>query len=969
MSIKLPEDSPGLIINLKPYSATNTGIRTLGTHPTQPVDWSEEIQSSLLTYYQGCQYPYRRSQWPPFPEPLRSEVVRFNIALDAYIESEKSSIPIEYLINGVCSGPSFAKSLKNTRVNSILHTWEAISLEENEDLRDLPHYYFIDIGQIFNYNFLINWREPDPEDYLYGWEPYEIDMDLLAELKGELKDLLDTLPYPDIIDPITILADVSGSKSLDPVTLKKGVNWTLKDRHNTFAKSIGTGKRMVLQVSPNNLRDTILLSTSSLNTVKLIEQQLQVILENIDESLQVRDPNLIQHKLDKMKKFKTFLMRDITKEGITKPRELLKIALEALNEKYPEIIAFQNTSFFDDYSLMVNDEILHPIRGHGLGMANALTTFLQVGIYYLVLKYSDSDNYKFEGNVEALTLNDDFVAGFESVEDFESYNYNEDLIFPRLGLLRSKKKSFFCHDSFVIAERYYNKNYDYDKKESYHRREIMNCFSCSNIVQAKQLLSSVVSMKNIDIAGDYIEEIITYWGYEFFPEEINYPAWAGGWFSLNLEGVSVDLINLDKLPYGNKVVRAYRACRHNSIKIYKKNRKKYIPPILKILKPQVIPEEFWKMLDIGTYGDMFTKFFRSAESPQSAKLWANLLNKRQTVFKNFEDSDMPYEDFIEMVVKDHSTKTFYPIDVMTSHYIRGTFYSGFLRDVYLSRNPKLSLLKKYNPIIPSEELGESFSIHFTKKDTITRSMNSDIRRRLKGSIFNLGREDFVFSLQTGYFDSDQIDSLNESYLNPQSLARVASMIAENKVPILFERYRSPLIEEKRSIYGRFLSCEELELVGKLKRTLIKDIIDFHDNEGLDIEFILESLVPEETKKEEVIVEEEQRRAVDIEDFWTWRTDRYPICEPFDRIFAAADEAIIINSFKKSLPSLAADRDLDIFETVDIDVQKVAKSMRTMYPLDTIELNLAISLYSSWEEQGDILEDEGIGDDLFALFTG
>jgi hypothetical protein len=971
MSIKLPTDNSGLIINLKPYSAKMFGLRELKTVSSQPVSWSPEVGGSVLAYLLECKYPYRESSWPPFQEPLRSELMRFMIALDAYLESKRPVFSANYLISGVSRGSCFAKELKLMKSNLLIKLFDATMLEKNDEMENLPAYHFFDIGAIFNYNFLINWKEPDPEDYLYGWEPLSYDKNTIAELKDEFREILLNVPDPDIIDPIEVLNNYSGSKSIHPVTGQKAKNWKIKNERNRFAESIGIAERMVIQVGPENVRDTVLLSSDSLNTVKLIEQQLQVILESIPESLQIKDPLVVEKKLNDLKNYKTYLMRDITKEGITKPRILLKIALEALNERFPEMKAFQETSFYDDFQLRVNGEIKSPPRGHGLGMANALTTFIQIGIYSLCLKAADSEHYRFEGDAMALALNDDFVVGFESEDDFEAYNYTEDLIFPKLGIIRSKKKSFYCNDSYIIAERYYNKNLTgLDDKESYHRREILNCFTCTNIVQAKQLISSTVSMRNIGIVKDYIEEIVSYWGYEFFPEEITYPTMFGGWFSLNLEGISLDLLDLEKLPFNNKVIRAYRACRNNSIIYHSKDKRRFVPPMIKHHKPFNIPKEFEDILDLKSFGEMNSKFYRVAESPISCELWQNLFNKRQKVFKNFFESDIPYFDFIETVVTDHPNKTFYPNSDMIEGYIEGRFITGSLRDVYLSRNPKTSLLKKYNTHIRTEELGESFSVNFTKKETLERSMNSEIRKRLKGSIFNAGREDFSLDLLFGIYESEEIGRLYDSYLSPQALARISSMIEVNRVPILKERYRSPLIKEKKAIYGRFLLPEEQFQLQGLKRTLIKDIITLSDREGFDIEEILEELTPPEEEVIEFIEEPiADTRDVSEQDFWTWRTDPYPIDEPFNTIFKAAHEAILLNSIRRNLPDLQGDRNLNVRTTFDTSVSRVAQSMSNFYPMDTMELSIAIRLYSDWEKQSDIFEAEEFSSDFDALFGG
>lgn len=970
MSIRLPTDNVGLMINLKPYRSVEQGFRSNKTVGSQPISWSPEIQFAILDHFQKCQRPFRRNNDPPFPEPLRSEIIRFQVSLDAYLESDNPILTSEFLIQGVSSGYKFAKYLKDLRTSCIHHTFYAKTLDENDDLRDMPKYFLKDIGQIFNYNYLINWEEPDPEDYLYGWEPYSIDKGVLSELKEELEDLCDLVPNPEIIDPVTILSELSGSRNIDPTTQKKSTNWKIKDKTNKFGKNIGTCHRTVLQLGPSNVRDTVIISSNSLNTVKFIDKQVQKILDELDESFQHSDPHKIEEKLQLMKKNRFFLMRDIQKEGITKPRELLKLTLEVLKSKFPKCKAFEFSDFYDDFNLLVDNKLKYPIRGHGLGMANSLTTFLQIAIFNLVLKYADCETYQFESECSALALNDDFLVGFGNSEDFEAYNYAEDIIFPKLGLLRHRKKSFYSEDCFVIAERYYHMNLEsIEKKESYHRREILNCFACTNIVQAKQQTSSCVTYANIDIARSYLEEIVSFWGYEFFPEEINYPYMFGGWFTLNMGGVNFDLVELERLPFGNKIIRAYNACRYDSIKIRWKNKRKFVSPMIKILKPFRIPEEFYSYLDIGTYGDMYSKFFRIKESQNYEKIWDNLLLKRQRTFADFSKCNFGYETFLEIVVNDHPLKTFYPCLEMIKSYQKGTYTEGYLKDIYLSSNPKLALLSLYNEYIITEDLKEDFSIFYTKKDSLTKTTNPDLHQKIKGSIYTNVTSEFAFPPLFGYYDSDEILDLYESYLNPQSLARVSSMIVVNKIPILKEKYRSPLIKKKSNVFGRFLLPTEQLLLQKCKRTLIKDIITASCEEGFSIEEILSEIEEHFNKPDEIIYPEEEvttGKDVILEDFWTWRSNREPISYPFDVIFEMADSAITIESFRFFSGFNGGNK---YQEPPNVLERRIKSNMRfgSNYKLES-EVNIAYSIFLKWKDKAQAPKDEEIGEDLDVLFS-
>lgn len=56
-------------------------------------------------------------------------------------------------------------------------------------------------------------------------------------------------------------------------------------------------------------------------------------------------------------------MRDFKKEGLTKPRILLKLMLQGLKERFPECKAFEYPEFFDTFE--IDNLEGDTIRGHG----------------------------------------------------------------------------------------------------------------------------------------------------------------------------------------------------------------------------------------------------------------------------------------------------------------------------------------------------------------------------------------------------------------------------------------------------------------------------------------------------------------------------------------------------------------------------------------------------------------------------
>jgi hypothetical protein len=93
---------------------------------------------------------------------------------------------------------------------------------------------------------------------------------------------------------------------------------------------------------------------------------------------------------------------------------LLKATLEVLADRYPDIEIYQYSDFYDEYNLKVDDKIISLKRGHGLGMANSLTTLYQIVLHYLTLLEAEEQNEVMEGQCGILVFNDDFVAGIKS---------------------------------------------------------------------------------------------------------------------------------------------------------------------------------------------------------------------------------------------------------------------------------------------------------------------------------------------------------------------------------------------------------------------------------------------------------------------------------------------------------------------------------------------------------------------------
>jgi hypothetical protein len=783
----------------------------------------------LLQFFLKCSYPYRHIREIPFPEPLRSEIRRFFISLDAYKESSNPVIPEKDILYGA-TYLDYAETLKRVRRKSFETTWGAHNFANPDWWNDIPSYHIKDIGDIFNYSYLIFWKQEEPDDYLHGFQPVKISQKSIAHFKEILSDLLPDIDSFNKIDPLEVLTTISSSTSFDNKSEKKSPHYLLKPKKLQFSKKFSKAKRSIIHVSPNNVRDSILLDPSDLNTISLIDKQVMEILSKMKGHIHLKNKDRVTKRIRNLSdNFQFFIQRDIRKEGITKPRELLKATLEVLHEEYPEISIFQYTDFYDTFCYQnLDGQMMYPQRGHGLGMANTLTTLIQLVVHNMIVDALLDDIPSLE--TECLALNDDFTAGFTDEYHLESYWDKEDEILGNLSIIRAPEKSFSTRWYFVIAERYVTP-FDEYPKESYQRRELLLPLACYNIVHAKEYFIAAQSYTDNKYHRLYMNEIRIYWGYEFYPEEFNYPALVGGWISDYIGGVHMGLTILEQLPFKSYVTRGFKAsCFEPSVR---KKGDNYKSPFFLLYGEPEIPEEFREHFDILSNHEITWKYGRLlANSSKEFKLyWDKFYRNRQRIFK--VPCVLTYQDLIISIKDRYNTTQFYPSESMVSRYHKCNYLQVNIDDPYIDSNAKLACLSKFNDT--TYKFKETFSIRFTNKDEFTKKksalLSKEAQRSTKSEALNnllVGSYDEICYPSDGFKPEEQ-------YFNPIGIGRTTALLDWGKgYPEVFPHFEDTLINEKKEIFGRFLTIDELNFVSEnnISRELIKTILDHNLNNDL-----------------------------------------------------------------------------------------------------------------------------------------
>jgi len=174
-----------------PLKDTLIGYDQLEHEPWYPrgyTTWTPELKEEMLHFFEKCNYPYRSYEEIPFKDPLRSEIRRFFISLDAYMESPHPVIPEKDLLYGA-TDIEFAEYLKRVKRKSFETTWHVENFEYPDWWNDVPAYRIHDIGDIFNYSYLPFFKM-EVDDYLYGDLDLTYKEDWIATFKSTLLRML-----------------------------------------------------------------------------------------------------------------------------------------------------------------------------------------------------------------------------------------------------------------------------------------------------------------------------------------------------------------------------------------------------------------------------------------------------------------------------------------------------------------------------------------------------------------------------------------------------------------------------------------------------------------------------------------------------------------------------------------------------------------------------------------------------------
>jgi len=777
------------------------------------------------------------------------------------------------LIRGVLRR-DFPKILKNYRDMIFMKSNHLYPYEDwdESDFGGLDMFVRItDIGQIFNYNYCFFWEEEEISDIDYSHiEVNDISYELENEFKDTLNRLLDVYDNNYEVEPVLkeeVLLSMSGSVCFE----KEKYVFEAKEQEskNKFSHGPLVGKRSLIRVSPANQRDTIILPVDQSNTIKWIELNCKQIAEKILGSAYVENKEDFNYICDEFFDRHTFFLdRDFKKEGLTKPRELIRFVKDVLVERYPEIEAFHFLDIYDDFSYIDTDgKKKSTKRGHGLGMANALTTIIQSVLFHMVLERLSYEVDFEEEDISCLIFNDDFTVGFKEDYILEEYWDIEDELFDKLSIIRNKKKSRRGSNSFSFCERYYPESFN--EKNSYKLNEFFIPFTMPNISVAKMMYNNLSRCEDIPYTKKRVlEELVSFFGHEFFLGEEELPFCFGGWVTPSFNQVDLSHCVITELDFDKLPARA--ALEASTVGIYNRNKikgRKYKSPLYQITRTEdiFIPDEFSLVFMTDKSINEVRDLFGNRNNPNHlSNSMARFFEMRSFVFeKHSKDSNLEKNlvSIFRRMSQIYPEKDFLP-NLKIQRKV--PLALDFRERIKLPkiRNKNLSMVKYFNP--DKIKLKGILPLIYPM-DEITKRRDKAITTSMYGSC-ELFRKDSELEIQTEFnfrdiHIPDDILSDNRIYHNPHLIVE-SNFYINGEVcfpdvplfedvekfkftddPILLEILKSP--EQLNVFKILYEKSDDLEDSIKKTRYLYEGLQEFPE---IDFEINQSKLVPEQPEE-------------------------------------------------------------------------------------------------------------------------
>lgn len=382
----------------------------------------------------------------------------------------------------------------------------------------------------------------------------KIEEALLTRFKNKVQEFIqDPISDKRVLDDVDRLKFLTTSTTYDvgrncrvAKSLKRAVNATLETTKTFIFDYVEVFK------APHESRACLVPSPETLNSLVLLEAQMAQVYSSPSDVFQETEFSWLPKWLSFYSK-KLYIMSDQRKSGLTFPLVLVKAFYETLATRFPEWDFDLIQGYFPGF-VKVQGKMRPITNGVGLGMLNATVSAITSTLFEIWKEDQNPDLH-----LDAMFYNDDQVIRATYLDarrnplhhEFTEMAHSWDEHLETYGLQVHKKKPFVAASGIFLEV--YGEGFPVTTTK--RCQKLGNLFKplvCGSIAQAKERFSSsVASLENyfLDEVSDILSRIISYWGYEFHPEEASLPVQLGGWVGTKSEeGLDELFVTCSNLP-------------------------------------------------------------------------------------------------------------------------------------------------------------------------------------------------------------------------------------------------------------------------------------------------------------------------------------------------------------------------------------------------------------------------------------
>lgn len=539
------------------YRKTN---RRGWSYPVENIEYNEDLGYFLWSKIKSMVYREQYellafNELEQVKEPHRSALHSFLVNIWAYgknvPESRRDTPLVEIIEKSLKIGPKYAKyidGLKSWLMTKKFNRQNLSSeLKETYETSYPNEAKFTCIGDIFRSNQLFPWIPPNPDIVAITGEEVEVEpwagQMFRAELRAYLHSKEEFLFFKPNNDERTLLVDNTKAAyegpqwKLGPV---RAANVRGPSRVAWIPRELRESRAAVVEEQSSSLRirwiDSEVRRLLRADKRCAMETRSNVLHKQLIDA--IKEYERFNHKLKRKEKSERWsYCRDFKKEGLTKNRVLCRIMLEELRDRFPTAQAFQTVRFFDDWEFELDGVTYKTKRGHGLGMANALTTLMQIVIERMTV--SRMVDIKI---VKSFYNNDDAALIFESEQCTRRYCDIDRNTCEALGLAYKTKSTFIAHQHLVFCEQYVSPDAFTNDKSTFAYASLALLMKAINASHAREMS---LSMNIRNVRSTFAQTVCDYWGPVLFSNEFTRPRCLGGWFRLIEQGVDTSFKNIN----------------------------------------------------------------------------------------------------------------------------------------------------------------------------------------------------------------------------------------------------------------------------------------------------------------------------------------------------------------------------------------------------------------------------------------